>query len=79
VKCIAHGCSGEMEERRIVHMFVRSGKPVVVEDLPAWACPVCGYTALDLHVLNALFTLDPETEEPVCQAPVFRLPLAQAA
>ena len=73
MKCIVNGCPGEMEERRIVHTFLRGGKPIVVEDLPALVCPVCGYTVLDLGVLDRLFALDPLTEEPVRQAPVFRL------
>jgi YgiT-type zinc finger domain-containing protein len=73
MKCPVQGCPGEMEERRIVHTFVRHGKPIVVEDLPALVCPVCGYTVLDLQVLDALFAFDPETEKPVRQAPVFRL------
>jgi YgiT-type zinc finger domain-containing protein len=70
-----------MEERRIVHTFVRDGKPLVVEDLPARVCPICGYTVLDLDVLDMLFALDPEKETPVAQVPVFRLPqtTAQAA
>ena len=73
MKCPVQGCPGEMEERRIVHTFVRRGKPIVVEDLPALVCPVCGYTVLDLQVLDTLFAFDPDTEEPVRQAPVFRL------
>ena len=79
MKCIVQGCPGEMESRRIVHTFVRNGKPIVVEDLPAWVCPVCGYTVLDLVVLDTMFALDPDTETPVGQAPVFRLSLPQAA
>jgi YgiT-type zinc finger domain-containing protein len=67
-----------MEDRLIVHTFVRDGKPLVVEELPAQVCPVCGYTVLDLHVLDLLYALDPEKETPVAQAPVFRLPLATA-
>jgi YgiT-type zinc finger domain-containing protein len=77
MKCIVQGCPGEMEQRRIVHTFVRNANPIVVEDLPAWVCPVFGYTVLDLHVLDTLFALDPET--PVGQAPVFRLSLSRAA
>jgi YgiT-type zinc finger domain-containing protein len=73
MKCVVQGCPGEMEERRIVHTFVRDGKPLVVEDLPALVCPICGYTVLDLRVLDALFALDPKTDPPVGQAPVFRL------
>ena len=78
-KCIVQGCPGEMEKRRIVHTFVRSGKPIVVEDLPALVCQVCGYTVLDLEVLDSLFAFDPEVEEPIRQAPVFRLSLAPTA
>jgi YgiT-type zinc finger domain-containing protein len=74
VKCPVQGCSGEMEERHIVHTFVRDGKPIVVEDLPAHVCPVCGYTVFDLQVLDLLFALDPDEQEPVSLAPVFRLP-----
>ena len=29
MQCIVQGCPGEMEERRIVHTFVREGKPIV--------------------------------------------------
>jgi len=79
MKCIVQGCPGELESRRIVHTFVRDGKPIVVEDLPAWVCPVCGYTVLDLVVLDTLFALDPDTVTPVGQAPVFRLSLPQPA
>ena len=76
MKCVVQGCPGEMEERRIVHTFVRNGNPMVVEDLPALVCPVCGYAVIDLHVLDLLFALDPQVEQPVKQAPVFRLSLA---
>jgi YgiT-type zinc finger domain-containing protein len=78
MKCIVQGCPGEMEERRIVHTFVRDGKPIVIEDLPALVCPVCGYTVLDLRVLDTLFALDPTTEPPVRQAPVYRLSMTPA-
>ena len=78
MKCVIQGCPGEMEERRIIHTFVRDGRPLVVEDLPALVCPVCGYTVLDLRMLDTLFALDPETETAVGQAPVFRLSITPA-
>ena len=79
MKCVVQGCPGEMEQRRIVHTFVRDRKPILVEDLPAMVCPVCGYTTLDLRVLDRLYALDPEHDTPVRQAPVFRLSLTPAA
>ena len=69
MKCTVQGCPGEMEERQIVHTFVRDGRLIVVENLPALVCPVCGYTVLDLKVLDLLLG----------QAPVCRLPLTRAA
>lgn len=79
MNCLMQNCPGEMEERRIVHTFIRKNKPIVVEDLPAQVCPVCGYTVLDIKVLDMLLALDPETDIPVGQAPVFRLSLAATA
>lgn len=73
MKCLMPGCPGEMEERLITHTFRLDGKAIVVEDIPAHVCPICGYTVLDLHVLNALLALDPDAEKPIAQAPVFRL------
>ena len=34
MKCIVKGCPGEMEERRIVHTFLRIVPPVTLEALP---------------------------------------------
>lgn len=79
MRCVVQGCPGEMEDRRIIHTFVRGRKPIVVEDLPALVCPVCGYTVLDLKVLDSLFLFDPDVTEPVGQAPVFRLLIPAAS
>lgn len=79
MKCITQRCPGEMEHRRIIHTFMRDGNPIIVEDLPALVCPVCGYMVLDLQVLDVLFAFDPATAQPMRQAPVFRMPLAEAA
>ena len=78
-RCIVQGCPGEMEQRRIVHTFLRDGKPIVVEDLPALVCPVCGYTVIEMPALDLLFALDPDTQAPVSLAPVFHLALPAAA
>ena len=79
MKCVTQRCPDEMQERRIIHTFVRDGNPIIVEDLPALVCPMCGYTLLDLHVLDTLFAFDPETAQPVRQAPLVRVSPAPAA
>ena len=79
MKCVTQRCPDEMQERRIIHTFVRDGNPIIVEDLPALVCPMCGCTLLDLHVLDTLFAFDPETAQPVRQAPLVRVSPAPAA
>ena len=37
-----HGCPGEYEERRIVHMVRPQGRVVLIRDVPAEVCTVCG-------------------------------------
>jgi len=44
-----------------------------MKDLPGRVCPICGYTVIDLAVLDTLFALDPDTATPIGQAPVYRL------
>ena len=78
MKCVVQVCPGDMEQRQVVHTFVRHGQPMLVEDLPARVCSVCGYTVLDLPVLDKLFALDTDKQSPVSHAPVFRLSLTQA-
>jgi YgiT-type zinc finger domain-containing protein len=71
--CVAQKCSGKMYERKLTHVFTHTGEPLVVEDIPALVCSVCGYAVLDLRVLDALLRIDPEADKPAGQAPVFRL------
>jgi YgiT-type zinc finger domain-containing protein len=62
-----------MNERQLSHVFTHAGEPFVVEEIPALVCSVCGYEVLDLRVLDALLSIDPEVDEPTAQAPIFRL------
>jgi len=62
-----------MQHRHITHTFIRKEKPIVIENIPAQICAVCGYTVFDLEVLDWLFAFDPESTEPVSHAPVYRL------
>jgi YgiT-type zinc finger domain-containing protein len=66
-------CPGKMEVRKITHTFLRKGKPFVVEKIPVHTCSICGYTVLDLQILDQLFAFDPEKSQPAAQAPVYRL------
>jgi len=73
MNCPMKECLGEMEVRRITHTFIRHGQPMIVEGIPAHVCPICGYTVLDLEVLDLLFAFDPDKNKPMGIAPVYRL------
>jgi YgiT-type zinc finger domain-containing protein len=73
MKCPTSGCPGDMQDKHITHTFIRRGKPIVIENIPAQVCPVCSYTVFDLEVLDWLFAFDPETTVPVSHAPVYRV------
>lgn len=73
MKCPMKECFGEMEEKQITHTFIRNGKPFVVEGIPAHVCPICGYTVLELKILDQLLSFDPKKNRPVGQAPVYRI------
>jgi len=61
MKCSIEGCSGEYEERKIVHTVRHQGQVVVIDHVPAEVCSVCG------DVL-----LKPETVRLRVKAPVAR-------
>lgn len=73
MKCQMKDCPGETERREITHTFSRRGHPMVVEGIPAFVCPICGYTTLDLEILDFLLAFDPQAQQPGRMAPVYRL------
>ncbi|MCZ7668998.1 MAG: YgiT-type zinc finger protein [Chloroflexi bacterium] len=42
MKCNMTGCPGEYEVRLIVHTVKYQGEIIVINDVPAEVCPVCG-------------------------------------
>jgi YgiT-type zinc finger domain-containing protein len=72
MKCAVAGCPGEYKERRITQFFTRGGQAIVVEDIPAEVCDVCGDTLLAPEVVEQLVKIDVREKEPVKFAPVFK-------
>ncbi len=42
MECTDHGCPCESENRRIVHLVRPEGQVVLIRDVPAEVCTVCG-------------------------------------
>lgn len=42
MRCSVTGCPGEYEERKILHTVRHSGEVVVIDQVPAEVCTICG-------------------------------------
>ena len=42
MKCTTQGCPGEYEARRVVHTVKHHGDVIVIDQVPADVCTVCG-------------------------------------
>jgi len=42
MNCTNAGCAGQYEARKVLHTVRHQGKVVVIEDVPAEVCAVCG-------------------------------------
>lgn len=71
MKCSIVGCPGEYEERYIVHTVRQRGVVMVIDDVPAEVCTVCGDVLMSPTTVRHIETLLRSTKQPVRMAPVF--------
>lgn len=57
MKCALQGCTGEYHDGQIAQVFTRNGQTVVVENIPARVCDVCGDTILSWQTVEQLFRI----------------------
>lgn len=77
MKCSILRCHGEYDERLISNTYAQDDKTIVVRDIPAEVCNVCGDTLLRPEVVKAVDRLlDSRDLEPEEYAPVYRLRVA---
>ena len=74
--CSVQGCPGHYETRLVVHAARRQGRVVVINDVPAEVCDVCGDTIYTLetseHISAIFYALDEGELEPDEVAPVLQ-------
>ncbi len=63
MKCRKANCSGAYEHRLISRAEVHGGETVVIENVPAKVCPICGETFFSLEAAEALEALRDELEQ----------------
>ncbi len=78
MKCTIRDCTGEYQEKRISQVFTRDGKSVVVEDIPAKVCDVCGDTILGWETVERLLKALEVKQEPHKFLPVYSFEVVTA-
>ncbi len=78
MKCSIENCPGEYQEQLISQVFTRHGESIVIENIPAKVCDLCGDTVLDWAAVERLWqTLDTQPK-PRKFLPVYSYPATPA-
>lgn len=72
--CAIKGCPGRYVEKSITQTFRRDGRPIVIDDVPAEVCEVCGDVLFTPRTSRRLDKLvagyeqhSPKDTAPVCE------------
>jgi YgiT-type zinc finger domain-containing protein len=71
MKCSIVGCPGEYDERYIVHTVRQRGALMVIDDVPAEVCSVCGDVLLTPATVRRIESLMQSVKTPARTAPVY--------
>ncbi|MBI3793944.1 MAG: YgiT-type zinc finger protein [Nitrospinae bacterium] len=71
MKCSIQGCPGEYENLRIVHTERHNGRLVVMENVPAEVCSVCGDILLKPETIRHIEELLSKASQPHKTVPLY--------
>ncbi|MBX2998283.1 MAG: YgiT-type zinc finger protein [Caldilineaceae bacterium] len=72
MKCSVQGCPGEYEEKKIIHTVVHRGEIVVIEDVPAEVCTICGDVLFTLKTVREIEALLMNRSKPKRTVPLYQ-------
>ena len=72
MKCSIKGCPGDYEERKIVHTVRHHGKVVVIDQVPAEVCSICGDVLLKPETVRHLENLLQSSAQPRETVPLYQ-------
>jgi YgiT-type zinc finger domain-containing protein len=78
MRCSIVGCPGEYESRRVVYTARRGDRTMVIEEVPADVCSVCGDTLFSAETVRSIERLLASPPEGAHMVPAFTFPLATA-
>ncbi|MBU1661767.1 MAG: YgiT-type zinc finger protein [Chloroflexi bacterium] len=70
MKCNIMGCPGEYEERKIAHTICYHGEVLIIDNVPAEVCVVCGDVLLKPNTVREIEVLL-QTAHPVRTVPLY--------
>ena len=78
MKCSITGCPGEYEPGTVVQTARHDDRTIVIEDVPADVCCVCGDTLFSAETVRCIEKLLSSPPEPARTVPAFSFPLGAA-
>jgi YgiT-type zinc finger domain-containing protein len=71
MECSVEGCLGEYEKRKIIHTLRYRSEIIVIDNVPAEVCTVCGDVLLEPETVRRIEILLQGVNTPVQTAPVY--------
>jgi YgiT-type zinc finger domain-containing protein len=71
MKCTIEGCPGEYEDQQVVHTVRHRGQVIVIDQVPAEVCTVCGDVLLKPETVRRLEKMLKTSAKAKKTAPLF--------
>jgi YgiT-type zinc finger domain-containing protein len=73
-RCYTKGCSGEYQDELVLRAMRFRDRVIVVDDIPAEVCDLCGSTLFTPDVIQKLDQLVRDPQEPSDTVPLYHYP-----
>ena len=71
MQCSIAGCPGQYEPKRIVHTVRRGEEVLVIDQVPAEVCPVCGDVLFNPETVRRIEEMLRTIKEPTRTVPLY--------
>jgi YgiT-type zinc finger domain-containing protein len=74
MKCSVQGCPGEYEAQKITHTVRPRGQVVVIDQVPAEVCAVCGHTLFQPETVRRIEAILEAPQTSAARVPLYEYP-----
>lgn len=79
MNCSIRGCPGYYEKKFIPHVLKHKGEFIVLENMPADVCSVCGDILISVDTAEAIESVLKDSVKPLKTVPLYRMSEMQIA